>query len=481
MLDSLKDFNPRSLTPAHLLGSPSGVRTLSRVVVVLATLLLAYYLGKRPDLTYVTIPIVLVLAWLVYTRPHLGVVGLLVSALLVPFVVGTNSGSPLNVAFLAVPLLGALWLVEMIRKRSIRFAPSLTTLPLIGLVTTASISFLVGYLPWNVFAQLAPLRAQLGAWAIFAFSAGAFWLAANRIRDIVWLKRLVWAFLALGALFIVGRLAGARGYPITNLYTFGSTGSLFWVWLVVLAAGQALFNRDLAWPWRLALGALVGLTFVVALTGDSLSWASGWVPPLVGLSLVIWLRWPRGAILLGALAALAALLDFRVVQNVLFTDNQYSILTRGAALTIVLEIVKASPLLGVGPANYYYYTPLYPILGYYVRFNSHNNYVDILAQTGLVGAFFFAWFVLATARVGWILRSKFTDGFARAYIYSCLAGLAATLVACALGDWFLPFVYNIGIAGFRASVLAWLFLGGLVALEQISKAPAEVEASTAAA
>jgi hypothetical protein len=30
----------------------------------------------------------------------------------------------------------------------------------------------------------------------------------------------------------------------------------------------------------------------------------------------------------------------------------------------------------------------------------------------------------------------------------------------------LPFVYNIGIAGFRASMLAWLFLGGLVALEQ---------------
>jgi len=36
-----------------------------------------------------------------------------------------------------------------------------------------------------------------------------------------------------------------------------------------------------------------------------------------------------------------------------------------------------------------------------------------------------------------------------------------------LADWVLPFVYNIGLAGFRASVLGWLFLGGLVTLEQM--------------
>jgi len=31
-------------------------------------------------------------------------------------------------------------------------------------------------------------------------------------------------------------------------------------------------------------------------------------------------------------------------------------------------------------------------------------------------------------------------------------------------------VYNIGFLGFQASVLVWLFLGGLVALEQIADA-----------
>jgi hypothetical protein len=36
-----------------------------------------------------------------------------------------------------------------------------------------------------------------------------------------------------------------------------------------------------------------------------------------------------------------------------------------------------------------------------------------------------------------------------------------------LGDWVLPFIYNVGLNGMRASLLGWIFLGGLVALGQI--------------
>ncbi len=48
------------------------------------------------------------------------------------------------------------------------------------------------------------------------------------------------------------------------------------------------------------------------------------------------------------------------------------------------------------------------------------------------------------------------------------AGLAGTLAAGMLADWVLPFVYNIGLTGFRASALGWLFLGGLVTMEHTS-------------
>jgi hypothetical protein len=41
-------------------------------------------------------------------------------------------------------------------------------------------------------------------------------------------------------------------------------------------------------------------------------------------------------------------------------------------------------------------------------------------------------------------------------------------VAGMFGDWVLPFFYNVGLQGFRTSMLAWLFLGGLLSLEQMA-------------
>jgi GT2 family glycosyltransferase len=59
------------------------------------------------------------------------------------------------------------------------------------------------------------------------------------------------------------------------------------------------------------------------------------------------------------------------------------------------------------------------------------------------------------------------DGFVVAYVYGVLGGFVATVMSGMLGDWVLPYVYNITIRGMRAAMLPWLFLGGLLALEQI--------------
>jgi O-antigen ligase len=104
-----------------------------------------------------------------------------------------------------------------------------------------------------------------------------------------------------------------------------------------------------------------------------------------------------------------------------------------------------------------------------VSFNSHNNYVDILAQTGLVGLICFLWFLGEVGWLGWRLREHMSAGFAQAYVYGALGGLVGTVVAGMLGDWMLPFFYNIGLSGFRSSMLGWLFLGGLVSLEQMAR------------
>jgi O-antigen ligase len=133
------------------------------------------------------------------------------------------------------------------------------------------------------------------------------------------------------------------------------------------------------------------------------------------------------------------------------------------------QIIRISPLLGLGFANYYWYTPLFPIRGYAVSFNSHNNYVDIVAQTGVIGLVCVLWFFWEVGRLGLRLRTQAPAGFAQAYVYGALGVLAGMVVAAMLGDWVLPFFYNLGLNGFRSSMLGWLFLGGLVSLEQIMK------------
>jgi hypothetical protein len=70
-------------------------------------------------------------------------------------------------------------------------------------------------------------------------------------------------------------------------------------------------------------------------------------------------------------------------------------------------------------------------------------------------------------RTGWKLLHKVPEGFSKAYVIGALGGLVGTLVASMFGDWFLPFIYNVGFKGFRASILGWIFLGGLIVVEKI--------------
>jgi O-antigen ligase len=147
--------------------------------------------------------------------------------------------------------------------------------------------------------------------------------------------------------------------------------------------------------------------------------------------------------------------------------EEYSWGTRLDAWKIVLEISKVSPLLGLGFSNYYWYTPLFSIRGWSVNFNSHSQYVDLIAQVGALGLFCFLWIFFELGRMSWKLSRDLPDGFARSHAYGVLAGILGSLVAAFLVDWILPFVYNIGFAGFRASILPWIFLGTLISVEQM--------------
>jgi O-antigen ligase len=394
--------------------------------------------------------------------PPLGLFALVVTALVVP---SPTLPGGLNLAALLLGLLIGLWLLRAIlEQRGTRLAPSRTVKPLLLLVLVAVLAFGIGQLPWFTSVPMAPLDAQLGGLAIFVLSVGVFLLVVHQVRDQRWLELLTWLFLALGALFITGWFVPSLGGITSRLFQLGATSnSMFWVWLLALAFSQAWLNKRLHWGWRLALVALVVATLYVALV-PIVDWKSGWMPSLVAIAAIIGLRsWRAGLAL-----ALLGLVGAKDIFSQVIASDEYSYSTRIDAWKVLLEMIKVNPITGFGPANYYWYAKLFPIRGYTIRFNSHNQYVDIVAQTGLLGLACVLWFAWEIGRLGWRLRTRVSPGFAEAYVYGALGGLAGTLAAGIFADWFLPFVYNIGLDGFRGSMLPWLFLGGLVSLEQIT-------------
>ncbi len=429
-------------------------------VIFLSAILPAFLPDTRLLLFTGLIPAAAAVLLFLY-RPPLGLVALVVVALVFP---SPELPGGFNVAVLLLILLIGLWLAEMfIVQRHVWVIASRPVKPLLFLLLVALIATLFGQLPWFRYVRPAPLEAQLGGLATFVLAAGAFLLAAQQIRELRWLQWLTWVYVALGALFVAGWLLPPLGRFTSRLFQLGATGnSLFWTWLAAVAFSQALFNRKLHPGWRLILAGIVAMTLYVAAVLNN-DWKSGYLPPLAALAVIFALRSRPAGLLMVLVAPVAA---FYLSSQAIATD-QYSYGTRIDAWIILFEIIKVNPVLGLGPANYYWYTPLFPIRGWRVRFNSHNQYVDIIAQTGILGMICVIWFAIEEGLLGWRLRHQAPAGFAQAYVYGVLGGLAGMVVAGMLADWIFPFVYNIGLNGFRGAIPAWLFLGGLVSVEQM--------------
>jgi O-antigen ligase len=160
---------------------------------------------------------------------------------------------------------------------------------------------------------------------------------------------------------------------------------------------------------------------------------------------------------------LAALQFDAVYDAVWGTTVQKGDLTRLDIWAQTFDLVSKHPLFGTGPAGYAaYFMSLYRNTGF--SLSTHNNYLDVIAQTGVVGSVVFVWLMVTLVVVGWVARARWQTGFLGGYAQGAFGGLIGLLVAMSQGDWFIPFVYNQTIAGFRYTVHSWIFLGFLASL-----------------
>ena len=400
--------------------------------------------------------------------PSLGIYLTIVAALMVPIAISTGTETGVNAAVLLLIVLLGLWILGMIaRPGGIRFHQNRAVYASLVLCLVALIAFGFGQFAWFPI-QSAPIGAQVGGLMIFLLTAGAFLLVAHQVQNLNQLKAMTWVFLAVSALYVAVRLLG---YPESRIYQIfvrnATQSSMFFIFLISIGTSQALLNTELSKGWRAAIGALVaGTLFLNLIVGRY--WLSGLLPALVGVVFILLLYRPRWALVLMILGGIYLLVGTNFLGDIISGgDNAFSQMTRLEAWRILAEMVSVNPIFGLGMANYYWYTPLYSILGWNVRFNSHNNYVDIVAQAGLVGLGVYLWLLWEILLTGLRLLKGIQPGFSKAYIYGALGGLVGAAFAGMLGDWVVPFVYNIGLEGFRASMIGWMFLGGIIAIERM--------------
>lgn len=426
-------------------------------VVVISTA--AAYWGSRRIFIILIGAVVGIGGFLALLRyPSLGFIALLLGGMFIPF---AGPGG-FNASILTVILMIALWLLDMfVVKRKFEFVKSRAIRPAIYMLIVSTIAFAMGQIPWFVFANQAPLDAQIGGFAIYFFLVFAMIMTANVLREIKWLKAIVWTFIGLGSLYVLGR--ALHIWIVDSVYQHGVyANSMFWMWLVALPLGQAIFNNNLSLRIRIGLYGIVAMIFYVSLT-QQYDWKSGWVPSAVAAAALVGLRFKK---VVPFTIPFVVMVAAYLAQDLISTD-QYSWGTRVDAWLVVLDISRVNPLIGLGFSNYYWYAKVFSIRGYSIRFNSHSQFVDIIAQTGVLGLLGFLWILFEIGRLAWNLMSQLPDGFAKGYSHSIIAGVLGSIMAAFLVDWLLPFAYNIGLDGVRASILPWIFFGGLISVEQI--------------
>lgn len=398
---------------------------------------------------------------LLLARLEFGILLLAVVAIAVPAAVGTGTQSSIPASLILAGVVCALWIARTLISGHLVVARSPVILPALGFMVAVVLSTVYSnavrpplVIPWATFSQV-----QLGGLSLFVVSAALILVVMHTVRDVSWLEWLTWIFLALGAVCIVGFwLQGRR-----DLAGFDS-GGLFSLWVVALALGQVLFNN------RLPIWARVGLLLLAAAWMQrryfiEVSWLSGWVPITAAVLALAFLRSKK----LFLVALVVAGTVWAVNEVDLYEREVTGQAAQGNFLRFEiwrqsLELTREHLALGVGPAGYApYYMTYFPDLA----MSTHSNYLDIFSQTGLVGTFCFLWLLLALGQVGLKARTQWSSGFGAGFANGALAGFTGLVVAMALGDWVIPFVYNATIGAFRHTVHSWIFLGALAGMQRM--------------
>jgi hypothetical protein len=386
---------------------------------------------------------------------------ILVFAAFVPVKIPTGTGSNIVDSLAVCSVFVAIWVVRMlVIDKRIRFINGKVTKPLLGFIAATIIS-----IPWSKIFMDDVVRSygdfskvQLASAVVMIMLPGAFLLVANNVKKENHLKIMVWLLILAGFLGLVRNYANL---PLPINYK-----GLVPMWVVALAYGLALFDEKLP---KIVRGLLIVYTGLWVVWGFvlNISWVAGWFPVFLVIGIITLLRsWKLTLVfVLIGLLIFAFSADY-YLNKVIADERTESGETRMGAWQVSLRVAKYHWLFGTGPAGYTaYYMTYYPE----DAMATHNNYLDILAQTGVVGLVFYLIFFFSVALLGLRLSLKLRNerSFLSALTMAVFAGTIGGIVMMGFGDWIVPFAYTQSIEGFDFIVHSWLFMGMIVVIEQM--------------
>jgi O-antigen ligase len=424
---------------------------------LLLTMISGVLLVNRPTFGFMLLGGVVGLCVLIllYHNMQLGCILVLVLSTIWNVGIGSGTGTPIMLSLVMLLLLAGLWLFKLLLVErsfaSVRQIPSNWPIILFALVVSISLAWSSIYVeePVRQFMDEKILPRLMTA-VVFIISPLATLIIANHVRSIRAIKFFTWWFIVYGAIVVSTWFLRILSPP------FFTTKGQLPIWVSLLAVGQSLFNTYLPRYLRIGLLAVAGGWLYVQFFLQR-TWVSGWLPLVLAMvGMVFWFSRRLFFVLLIGVG-IYVYTNTDMFSRTIEAENQESGQTRVEAWDRTLQIVGDHFLFGTGPTGYYFYLTVY-IGGFFQL--SHNNYVDVIAQTGVVG---FVLYIMLWIGFGWMALKTYLrvpkGGFRHGLAAAVLVAFPVTMIIMMLGDWVIPFTYTQTLGGINYTIWPWLLQG----------------------
>lgn len=437
--------------------------------IVIAVLMYSAAIGyiassMRPTFALIlgSLPVVVMIAWNMQYHLYLAPILLVIVSAFTHFRLSTGTESVIVDGLMLTSVIVAIWALQsIIVNRKLEIYPYPINKPLIGYMATVPVSLIWSILfrdpfvyTWDTF-----IFVQLATGFVMIMLPAAFLIVGNFVRDMKTLHIMVGLFIAAGFL---GLLWDYRIIPLPI-----NTGGLFTMWIVGLSVGLAIFNHNLSKVWR-GLLLILAAAWLYYRFGQNISWIAGWLPPFSLLFALFFMRSRKLFLVLVFMLLLIVAFNFDYYIDAYGQEKAESGFTRMAAWNLNWSITSRHILFGTGPGGYAAYLMTY----YPTRaMATHSNYIDLLAQLGIVGIGFYLWFFFRLVLMGYNLCKRLRGrlDFAEAMANVAFAGTLGCVVAMVFGDWLIPFPYTQTIGAFDYINYSWIIMGFILVLDRFTR------------